>query len=53
MTISAATSAPMIIANAPADDRNAHRAFVATLGSGAVWLDYSFKGLERRSRAFG
>jgi DNA polymerase III subunit epsilon len=23
-----------------ADDRNAHRAFVATLGSDAVWLDY-------------
>jgi DNA polymerase III subunit epsilon len=36
-----------------ADDRNAHLAFVATLGSNAVWLDYSFKGLGRRSRAFG
>ena len=23
-----------------ADDRNAHRAFVRTLGSDAVWLDY-------------
>jgi hypothetical protein len=23
-----------------ADDRNAHRAFVAALGSDAVWLDY-------------
>jgi DNA polymerase III subunit epsilon len=23
-----------------ADDRTAHRAFVATLGSGAVWLDH-------------
>jgi DNA polymerase-3 subunit epsilon len=23
-----------------ADDHNAHRAFVATLGSAAIWLDY-------------
>jgi hypothetical protein len=23
-----------------ADDRNAHRAFVQTLGKDAVWLDY-------------
>jgi DNA polymerase III subunit epsilon len=32
-----------------ADDRNAHRALVRTLGSEAVWLDYLFRSL-RNSR---
>jgi DNA polymerase III subunit epsilon len=29
-----------------AEDRNAHREFVATLGSGAVWRDYCAGGLN-------